>query len=592
MHDGMKFKRHELPDLDRREYRIVQGLDAAAALVTDDGVVAAAAEERFTGEKTTGAFPVNAIEYCLREAGLTMGDVDFVAHGFNYGPSAIHDLSAFTRRRYQQVYSPDSIRALLARHYPGLGWQGRFVPVPHHLAHAASTYHLSGFDDSLILVADGSGETESMTVARGRGRAMEIVGTAPASQSLGTLYGAVTLYLGFEFGMDEYKVMGLAPYGDPTRYADKMMRLIRLHDNGGFVVPGLAANRGWQEHETLRGTQRLLTELFGPPREPGTPVTQHHMDVAAAVQAGLEATLLHVLRHHAETTGERNLCLAGGVALNCTANGLLARSQLFDDLFVQPAAGDDGSALGAALHTHVERSATNIRGRMTMPYWGPGFTQDDVSTATRRHTDLGRRNYADTGELVKDVARLLADEAFVAWFQGRMEFGPRALGNRSILADPRDASVRDRLNAVVKQREDFRPFAPVVRHEDAREYFELADDAEAYYEHMLLVAHTRPQHRALLSAVTHVDGTARVQVLRRKSNPLLWELLGEFGALTGVPVLLNTSFNLRGQPIIRDPDTALDTFVNSRLDYLVLESCLLHRASMPVPPRPVPAATA
>jgi carbamoyltransferase len=578
MHNSMSVKRRELPDLDERQYRIVQGLDAAAALVTDDGIVAAAAEERFTGEKTTGAFPSNAIEFCLRQGGVDMANVDAVAFGFDYRRGATEEISEFAARRFAEVYSSDVKRELLARQWPDVDWSQRFVPVPHHIAHAASSFYLSGFDESLILVADGMGETESMTVAIGHGRDIDVLHTVPALHSLGTLYGAVTLYLGFEFGMDEYKVMGLAPYGDRKRFFDQVMRMIQLRDNGSYVVPALAAaNRTWREHETLAGTVALLTENFGPPREPGTPMDQRHMDVAAAIQAGLEATLLHVLRAARDETGARNLCTAGGVALNCTANGLISRSRMFDGMFVQPAAGDDGSALGAALYVHAQRAKTDIRGRMAMPYWGPGFTDDEIGKTLAGRTDCTVRHYPHYGDLAGDVAKLIADGDVVAWFQGRMEFGPRALGNRSILADPRDPKMRDHLNTIVKQREDFRPFAPVVREEDVHRFFDVVAGAEERYAHMLFVVRTKEEYRDTLPAVTHVDGTARVQVISRAHNERLWHLLGAFGELTGVPVLLNTSFNLRGQPVICDPALALRTYLGSSLDHLVLGDRLVGR---------------
>ncbi|HEY0636150.1 MAG TPA: carbamoyltransferase C-terminal domain-containing protein [Pseudonocardiaceae bacterium] len=580
MDSGMAFKRRELPGLDERRYRIVQGLDAAAALVTDAGVVAAAAEERFTGEKATGAFPVRAIEFCLRQGGIDLADVDLVAHGFDHRRTEADELSELAGRRFDQVHSPEVTRALLAERWPDVDWATRFVPVPHHLAHAASTYHLSGFDEALVLVADGMGELDSMTLAVGRGRDLEVLRTVPAAHSLGTLYGAVTLYLGFEFAMDEYKVMGLAPYGDRGRYTAEMRRLVVLREDGGYTVPAIAAaNRDWREQETLDGTLRLLTETFGPPRLPGEPMTQRHMDVAAAMQATLEATLLHVLRAAREETGLRRLCTAGGVALNCTANGLISRSRLFDGVFVQPASGDDGSALGAALYAHSRRSPVDVRGRLGMPYWGPSYSDERIRSAITARTDCTARPVTEFRELAREVAGLLADGKVVAWFQGRMEFGPRALGNRSILADPRDPGMRDHLNAVVKQREDFRPFAPVVRAEDVHEYFEVVEGAEDRYAHMLFVVRTRAEYREALPAVTHVDGSARVQVVHRADNERLWELLGEFGAATGMPVLLNTSFNLRGQPVIRNPEIALDTYLGSRLDHLVLGDHLVTRVA-------------
>ena len=580
MHNSMSFKRRALPDLDQRDYRIVQGLDAASALVTDDGVLAAAAEERFTGEKTTGAFPVNAMEFCLRQGGIDMSEVDAVAYGFDYRTSAAQEISEFATTRFDEVYAPSVPRGLLAKHWPGVDWAERFVPVPHHLAHAASSFYLSGFDESLILVTDGMGETESMTVAIGHGREIEVLRTVPALHSLGTLYGAVTLYLGFEFGMDEYKVMGLAPYGDRKRYFTEVMRMIQLRDNGSYVVPAIAAeNRTWLEHETLAGTIRMLTEVFGPAREPGTPMLQRHMDIAAGIQAGLEATMLHVLRAAKEQTGARNLCTAGGVALNCTANGLISRSRMFDGVFVQPAAGDDGSALGAALYVHAQRAEADVTGRMGMPYWGPGYSTEDIEQTLTAEPDCHSHHYTRYADLAGEVAELIAGGDVVAWFQGRMEFGPRALGNRSILADPRDVGMRDHLNSIVKQREDFRPFAPVVREEDVHTFFDIVAGAEERYAHMLFVVRTKDEHRETLPAVTHVDGTARVQVVRKQDNPRLWELIGAFGDLTGVPVLLNTSFNLRGQPVICDPALALRTYLGSRLDHLVLGDHLVGKVA-------------
>ncbi|WP_207930491.1 carbamoyltransferase family protein [Streptomyces hainanensis] len=575
MHDSVAFKRREMPGLDPRHYRIVQGLDAAAALVDDRGVVAAAAEERFTGEKATGAFPRGAIDFCLTRGGITMSEVDRVAFGFDYRLTESHEVSEFTRRRFHEVYSTEARIALLDEHWPGMDWHELLVPVPHHHAHAASAHHLSGFGEALVLVADGMGETESMTLFRAEGDELSVLRQVPALHSLGTLYGVVTLYLGFEFAMDEYKVMGLAPYGDRSRYAREWERLVRLGDQGRYTVPLLGENRGWFENETHAGALRVLTELFGPPRSPGAPVEQRHMDVAAAAQAVLERTLLHVVRHFTEETGVRRLCLAGGVALNCTANGLLARSGLVERIFVQPASGDDGTALGAALHVRA-RNGLAHRGRMGMPYWGPAFSEEEISEAVENTPGCTARA-ASPAEIVNETARNIAEGRVVAWFQGAMEFGPRALGNRSILADPRDPGMRDHLNAVVKQREDFRPFAPVVRREDVHRLFDVVAGAEDQYAHMLFVVQVREEFRKELPAVTHVDGTARVQVVHRQDNERLWELIRVFGEISGIPVLLNTSFNLRGQPVVRDPDTALRTFLRSELDHLVMGDHLVVR---------------
>ncbi|MFD6073235.1 carbamoyltransferase C-terminal domain-containing protein [Amycolatopsis lurida] len=355
--------------------------------------------------------------------------------------------------------------------------------------------------------------------------------------------------------------------------------MIQLKEPGSLLVPVLAAeNRTALEHETLDGTIRKLTESFGAPRAPGAPMEQRHMDVAAGVQAGLEAALMHVLRAGREETGLTDLCLAGGVALNCTANGLISRSGLFDRIFVQPAAGDDGSALGAALHVHAAETPAPVRRRMTMPYWGPEYDRTEIEETLSAYDGCLEARRENLAELLDEVAGLLAVGNVVAWFQGRMEFGPRALGNRSILADPRAPGMREHLNSIVKQREDFRPFAPVVRAEDVDRYFEVSPGDERRHAHMLFVVRTRREFRKALPAVTHVDGTARVQVVHRDENERLWDLIEAFGELTGVPVLLNTSFNLRGQPVIRDPETAVRTYLDSKLDHLVLGEHLVSRS--------------
>jgi carbamoyltransferase len=570
--NSVAFKRRELPDLDPREYRIAQGFDSAAALVTDDNVAAAAAEERFTGEKSTGAFPRNAILYCLEAAGLGPADIDHLAHGFAYKPMPFHGHESLEQRRHNEVYAPEVTAGRAEAIFPG--WGSRFVSVPHHMAHAASAFYLSGFDDALIVVADGMGEIESLTVAIGEGDAIRVLRRYSIPQSLGILYSVFTLYLGFEMMMDEYKVMGLAPYGDPGRYRDEMKQVIELGDGGSYQIPILAHNTR-AEWETHRGAMRSLDRLFGDRREPGGPVDDRHRDVAAAVQVGLQDVVFHVVEHFRHITGARRLCLAGGVALNCTINGLIADRGMFDDMFVQPAAGDDGSALGAALHVHRTHGRGERRTRMAMPYWGPDLTNAAIETALAARRDVTAQRYDDVDELISVAAQRLAAGEVVAWAQGRLEFGPRALGNRSILGDPRDAKMRDHINELIKQREEFRPFAPAVVSESASKYFEIEEGKERYYSHMLFVAQTRPEYRDQLGAVTHVDGSARLQTVDKKDNPRFWALLKRFEELTGLPVLLNTSFNLKGQPIVKDPEVALETFVVSNLDGLVIGDYLV-----------------
>ncbi|MFI6481224.1 carbamoyltransferase [Nonomuraea sp. NPDC050663] len=570
LHNSEEFKRRELPGLSDREYRISQGRDSAAALVVDGRVVAAAAEERFTGEKTTGAFPVNAIRFCLDQGGIGLDDLDLIGHGFAHERSGLESGDDYLDRRFTEVYDPERQLDWFAEHFPGAEVRSRFTPVSHHLAHAASAYYASGFDDCLVLVADGRGETESLTVYTGIGGKLEALHTVPAMHSLGTLYGVFTLYLGFEMAMDEYKMMGLASYGDRTRYERELRKLVHVRQGPEFAVPLLARDGDLLQRETHRGVLAVLEELFGPAREPGGPLEQRHMDIAAAAQVALERCLLHVLRHYRRQTGLRDLCYAGGVALNCSANGLILRSRVFDRVFVPPGAGDDGTAVGSALYLHATRKPETPIQPMRMPYWGSSFSSEDIAEHLATRTDVSSRRVTDEEELLAETAQALERGEVVAWFQGGMEFGPRALGHRSILADPREARMRDHINNLIKKREDFRPFAPVVTEAAASTFFEIRGGRERQYAHMLFTTRTRQEHRDRLGAVTHIDGTARVQTIGADANPLLHALLERFGGLTGVPVLLNTSFNLRGQPIVRTPREAVDTFLRGGLDRLVI----------------------
>ncbi|AKG46534.1 carbamoyltransferase family protein [Streptomyces xiamenensis] len=571
-------KRELLPGLDHRELRLVQGLDSAAALVSEDGVLAASAQERHDGDKGTGAFPVDAVTACLRMAGVSLDEVDVVAHGFRYEPSAAFERDAYTRRWFAEAYAERVQWEVLREHFPGHDWERKLVRVPHHLAHAASAYWLSGFEAATVLVADGMGETEATSVHAGEGAQLRTLRRYPIGASLGILYSVVTQYLGFLPGMDEYKVMGLAPYGDRGRFPQADGELMRRLADGGLRSPLLAHDRTPLERETHRGVIRRLEEVFGPARHPRAPLEQRHMDVAATVQHTLEESLLHVLRSARELPGggSRRLCMAGGVALNCTANGVIARSGLVDEVFVQPASGDDGSALGAALWELRQRRPA-APSAMTMPYWGEEFDTAQVAAAL---AGLGP-GFEVTGlarpELLGRVSELLGGGAVVAWFQGRMEFGPRALGHRSILADPRVPGMRAHLNAVVKQREEFRPFAPAVTAEEAGEYFEIVPGQENLYRHMLCVAQVREKYREALPSITHVDGSARVQVVQRAQAPVFWELIRRFGDDHGTPVVLNTSFNLRGQPIVRTPREAVETFARSSLDALAIGDVLVTR---------------
>jgi carbamoyltransferase len=588
IHQNVEFKRREFPNLSSREYRIAQGFDSAAALVTEARVVAAAEEERFTGEKATGDFPVNAIRYCLAAANLQPGDIDFFAHGFDYEPfSSSFQEQPLARKQYAELYSPEVQKRHLSEFFPGFGWENRFVPVPHHLAHAASAFYPSGFEEALILVSDGMGEIHSMTVASGHGTDLKILKQIPAFHSLGILYGVFTLYLGFYMGMDEYKVMGLAPYGNPRRYFDAVMALVKLKEDGTYTIPLFAQDRTMIEAETHAGVLRVLVEKFGPARGPDAEITQHHKDLAAALQWVLQACQMHVLRHFKKETGLRNLCLAGGVALNCSANGVIRRSRMFERMFVQPAAGDDGTAIGAALYAQRLHDNSFRPVEMSLPLWGPEFEEQEMRRVLDERVEFTRPGSYE--ELSRDVAARLAAGQIVAWFQGRMEFGPRALGSRSILADPRDPNMRDRINSLVKKREAFRPFAPVVTKEAATTYFDIAEGDEPTYAHMLYVTPVRPAYRERLPAITHIDGSARVQTVFPEHTPRLWSLLKQFEQLSGLPILLNTSFNVKGQPIVCTPQEALDTFLQAKLDVLILGDFVV-TPKLPVEARPKSAA--
>ena len=574
--NSVPFKKHWFPNLPPVCYRIAQGFDAAAVLVTPEGIQAAAAEERFTREKTTGAFPINAINYCLDAAGLTPGDVDFISHSFDYQPLAdSFEVSEYSRCQFTEVFSREATLSHVREHFGNFGWHDKFVQVPHHLTHAASTFYVSGLEESLILVADGMGENYSMTVAAGRGSDLEILTQVPSIHSLGILYSVFTMYLGFVFNMDEYKVMGLAPYGNPRRYLGKLMELINFKDDGTHTISVLFRNQTDLEKETYSVTLDVLTEMFGPPREPDSEISQHHMDIAAALQTVLQNALLHTLRHYKKQTGLENLCTAGGVALNCSANGVLYRGRLFKKMFIQPASGDDGSALGAALYLKHQRNPGCVNRRMSVPLWGPEFSEERIKTAVNdaNHCEVVRFDTFE--ELAAASAQRIADGQIIGWFQGRMEFGPRALGSRSILADPRPKDMRERINALIKKRELFRPFAPAVTEEGAAKYFEIEKGEEALFSHMLLVTRVRKEYREMLPAITHVDGSARVQTVNQSDNARFWGLIKAFEVISGIPVVLNTSFNVRGQPIVCTPEEAIETFTMANLDAVVIGDYLL-----------------
>ncbi|AOW88287.1 carbamoyltransferase N-terminal domain-containing protein [Streptomyces olivaceus] len=544
--------------------------DAAACLLSDGRIVGAAQEERFTRQKYDAALPVNAVRYCLEEAGATIADVDRLA--FYEVPRRKQSRQEWQAAR--RTTGPEvgvTAQDTEARLRDGLQWTREIDFVDHHRAHAASAYYMSGFDDAAVLVCDAVGEWDTTTFWHGRGPDLTRLGGVRFPDSLGLFYSCLTSYLGYRPNSDEYKVMGLASYGKPT-YEASLRTLLRL-DGGGFTM----------DTEVLdfisepEGHRSNLAELFGvPARRPGQPVLPHHADIAASCQAVLESAVSALLDWLSRQRTTRNLCLAGGVALNCRANAVAFEGSPFTRMFVQPAAGDAGTALGAALCAEPsEIRATAATRAMRHAYLGPRFGSDAIAELLTRAGVAFRDFRGDDEGLVDAVAGALADGRTVGWFHGRMEFGPRALGARSILADPRREDMRDRVNSKIKWREEFRPFAPAVPEERAEEYFVMGRTSPFMVD---LFTVRQPD---VLGAVTHVDGTARVQTVNAAVAPRYHRLLERFGALTGVPVLLNTSFNLSDEPVVCTPVDALRTFLRSSLDLLCLENVLVDAASIP-----------
>jgi carbamoyltransferase len=574
--NSLPFKRDHWPGLDEREYRISQGHDAAAALVVDGRIVAAAAEERFNRRKHSAAFPRAAAEYCLREAGLRTYDLAEIAHSFNYEPyEEIYSLDPVSQQLYDEVFSREALLAEVEDFAPDFPLRD-VHQVRHHLSHAASACYASGWDECLTVVIDAMGETQGASIFHARNGDLGRLGEISANDSIGILYSLVTLHLGFDFNSDEYKIMGLAPYGDPHRYAAVFDEMVEYRDCGAIRIPLLRLNHTRHERENYLKTREWLDAHLINRRDPDAEITQEHRDVAAALQACLNRTVMHICGHYAQRTGLRKLAMAGGVALNCTANGLLMRSGLFDEIFVQPAAGDDGAALGAALFRASLRGPLEHL-RMPTPLLGPEYDRTAIETALSDFVDHVQVHRFDSFEgVIHAAAERIRRGEVIGWYRGRMEFGPRALGNRSILADPGHPEMRDRINAMVKMREAFRPFAPAVSIEQVDRWFDVAPRTSLPY--MIATVIVRPEHRAALPAVTHVDGSARVQTVSAKDNSDFHGLLRAVGKFTGREMVLNTSFNVKGQPIVNTPREAIETFLGTGIDCLFIGNLLVTRA--------------
>ena len=584
--------------------------DSAAALVSSEKyIVAAAQEERFSRKRHDLSIPSRAIAYCIKAGRLEPHQIDLVVFyeqphkKFNrlidgylsLGKKGAENFeSSFSLWVQGKLYQADWLIREMTRLAPQVSWQDRIFFAEHHMSHAACAFYPSPFRESLIITIDAVGERASTSIALGKDNRIEIIKELDFPDSLGMLYAAFTYYTGFKINSGEYKMMGLAPYGEPIYKKLIMDELIELHKDGSFVVD--------QSYFDYFSNVSIINSQFerlfdGPPRKANQAIEKKHLDLAASIQAVTEEVVLNMTRVLARETGQQNLCLAGGVALNCVANGKIARDGTFDNIWIQPAAGDAGGALGAALHAlhshngFFEKSGSDDRDAMQGAYLGPEYSDQEIEKVLKGYHAIYRKYEFES--LIGKCAEFLAKGNTVAWFQGRMEFGPRALGARSILADPRNPEMQRKLNLQVKKRESFRPFAPAVMSEYAGDWFEL-DQASPY---MLLVSHVRQDKRVSLDdhpvdgdlidqlnirrseipAVTHVDFSARVQTVHQNTNPKFYALLEQFRKQTACPVLINTSFNVRGEPIVCSPADAFQCFVSTDIDYLAIGSFLLSK---------------
>ena len=582
--------------------------DSAACLIKDGEIIAAAQEERFTRKKHDAGFPHHAILYCLKEAGINANMIDnvvFYEKPFIKFERLLETYLAFAPKGFTSfakampVWIKDKlfqksalIKQLKSTLNNDVNWSERLLFCEHHLSHAASAYYPSPFDSAAVLTLDGVGEWTTTSLAIGKGSDLKVIKEIHFPHSLGLLYSAFTYYTGFKVNSGEYKVMGLAPYGEP-RYADLIReKLISVAEDGSFRL-----DMDYFDYATgLTMTNKKFESLFGgPPRQPETELTQREMDLAASVQQVTEEIILNLATSIAKETDASNLCLAGGVALNCVANGVLLRAKIFDNIWIQPAAGDAGGALGAALstwylHHNQKRIISTEQDSMKGAYLGPEFSETEIETELAACGATFKKLSED--ELFDTVAEALADEKAVGWMQGRMEFGPRALGGRSIIADPRSPKMQKQLNLKVKYRESFRPFAPSVLIEDVSDWFEHKTESP----YMLLVAGVKKDKRLSMTkeekilfgieklniprssvpAITHVDYSARIQTVHADTNPRYHAVISKFKEKTGCPIVVNTSFNVRGEPIICSPTDAFKCFMGTNLDVLAIGNYILH----------------
>ena len=582
--------------------------DSAAALLRDGLLIAAAEEERFTRKKHDYEFPQNAIDFCLKVGKIRGSDLDYVVFFekpfLKFERLLLSSMQTFPRshrvfREAMITWLGDKlwIKNLIQKRL-GLP-PSKILFSEHHLSHAASAFFCSPFDEAAILTVDGVGEWTTASLGVGRGTEIKLLKEIRFPHSLGLLYSAFTAFLGFEVNEGEYKVMGMAPFGTP-RYVDKVYRLIRTGSDGSFELNMDYFCFHYSTEQTFNGK---FEELFGPSRDPkarfftsasGYPSyfgerpsnyeqlskqNQHYADVAASIQAVTEEILLKMAQHVHKETGLRRLCMAGGVALNSVANGKILRETPFEEIYVQPSAGDGGGAFGAALYAYHGVLGRPRKFVMEHAYWGEEHSPGEIEKFLKEN-NIRYQRLEDEEKVIERVVDRLQEGKVVGWFQGRFEWGPRALGNRSILADPRRADMKDIVNTKIKFREPYRPFAPSVLAERAEEYFVLPDAASHYpARFMLYVTDVRDEKRTIIPAVTHVDGTGRLQTVRKEESPRYYRLIETFGQATGVPVILNTSFNLKGEPIVNTPQEAFNTFSRSEMDVLVLGDYVVEKKS-------------
>lgn len=548
--------------------------DSAACLIKDSRVIAAVSEERFNRQKNSPVFPIQAINFCLQAANLTAYDIDYL--GFYEKPFLkFHRVILSHLRAYPFSFKNflDTIpywlqeRLIMPLIFKNeIGFDKDAIFIKHHLSHASSAFLVSPFEESVILTADGVGEWATMSYGTGKGSEIKILKEMQYPDSLGLLYTAVTTYLGFEALEGEGKVMGLAGYGKP-KFLDKFKELIEVYPDGSFKIN----QRFFGFNEGSRMYSNRFVKLFGKERQKGGEIEERHCDIAASIQRFTEDVLIDISKNLHRVLKLDRLCLAGGLFLNCVANSRIAEETPFKEVFIQPAAGDSGGALGVAMYIYNTLLGNARNYVMADAYLGPEFSNSQIRKILMHRGSCFKELTDDS--LVTYIAGKIFQDKVVGWFQGKMEFGPRALGNRSILANPCNPDMRGILNSRVKNRESFRPYAPAVLEERVTDYFEAAQ----FSPFMLLAAKVREDKKAIIPAVTHIDGTARVQTVNKMVNPKFWNLIKAFEDISGIPLIINTSFNLRGEPIACSPADALDDFLQSKMDILVLGNFVLEK---------------